>query len=101
MAPDCPFTSSSAPTRKCRMCSTGNGTYGRTRSSVDERGREVAAVRVEQASEQPVRAPIFKPVPRPVAGEPQLDIAELVEHRCAVEQRATVDWIPVTRCDGG
>src|SRR5206468_1374473 len=72
------------------------GAYGRTLSSVVECGCEVAAVRVEQAGEQPVRAPAFEPVLRPVAREPKLHIAELVEHRCAVEQRATVDWIPVT-----
>src|ERR1700704_166578 len=65
-----------------------------------QRGFEVAAVGLEQAGEQPVRAPIFEPVLGPVAAEPDLEIAELVEHRGAQEQRATVDWIPLTSCDG-
>jgi hypothetical protein len=54
----------------------------RTRDSC-KRGFEVAAVGLEQAGEQPVRAPVFEPAPGPVAAEPDLEIAELVEHRGA------------------
>ncbi len=44
-----------------------------------ERGFEVAAVGPEQAGEQLVRAPVFDPV----TAEPDLEVAELVEHRGA------------------
>src|SRR5215471_4167131 len=64
-----------------------------------QRWCQVAAVGLEQAGEQPVRAPTCEPVVGPVAAEPDLEIAELVEHRGAQQQRATVDWIPFTSCD--
>lgn len=45
-----------------------------------EEGGEVAASRVEQAGEQPVRPPVLT-----LAGEPDLDVPELVEHGSAME----------------
>src|SRR4051812_21775726 len=52
--------------------------------SSPEHGCEEAAFRVEQASEQPVRAPVFEPLLGPATGEPDVEVAELVEHRGAV-----------------
>src|SRR2546423_4341572 len=67
--------------------------------SLPEQGCEEAAFRVEQASEQPVRAPVFEPLLGPAAGEPDVEVAELVEHSGAVEQRAAVDWIQLASSD--
>jgi hypothetical protein len=55
--------------------------------SSPEQGCEEAAFRVEQASERPVRAPVFEPPLGPAAGEPDVEVAELVERSGAVEQR--------------
>src|SRR5256714_9054273 len=67
--------------------------------SLPEQGCEEAAFRVEQASEQPVRAPVFEPLLGPAAGEPDVEVSELVEHRGAMEQRAAVDWIQLASSD--
>ncbi len=67
--------------------------------SSPEQGCEEAAFRVEQASEQPVRAAVFEPLLGPAAGEPDVEVAELVEHSGAVEQRAAVDCIQLASSD--
>src|SRR5262245_44375663 len=96
-----PSTTRSRSWRPCTSEQTPILTGGERRGTRDscQRGFEVAAVGLQQAGEQTVRAPIFESVRGPVAAEPDLEVAELVEHRGAQEQRATVDGITFTGCD--
>ena len=79
--------------------SSSNRCGARSDSRHLSRGARKPPSRVEQASEQPVRAPGFEPLLGPATSEPDVEVAELVEHSGAVEQRAAVDWIQLASSD--
>ncbi|GAB3837397.1 hypothetical protein HDA39_008331 [Kribbella italica] len=80
----------------------GRGEFNETGANQDrlpEQGREVAPIGGEQIRQQTAGAPILDPFVGAVMGEPDVEVAKLIENRGTVDQRAPMNRIHVTSGD--